>query len=95
MSREIAEIELLRGPMRLMQGDWSQLDDKDLHAVAAFVEAFSACTRNPASMAGPHAAFVKRPVRTGEEPSQLRRAACTSQPASYCPLLHQESGQAT
>jgi mono/diheme cytochrome c family protein len=31
--------KLLRGPMLFLQGGWSQLDDKDLHAVAAFVKA--------------------------------------------------------
>ena len=31
--------KLLRGPMLVMQGGWSQLDDKDLHAVSQFVKA--------------------------------------------------------
>jgi mono/diheme cytochrome c family protein len=28
----------IRGPMMFMQGTWSQLDDKDLHAVAAYIK---------------------------------------------------------
>jgi cytochrome c553 len=29
----------IRGPMQFMQGTWSQLDDNDLHAVAAYIKA--------------------------------------------------------
>ena len=30
--------KVIQGPMMFMQGPWSQLDDKDLHAVAAFIK---------------------------------------------------------
>ena len=30
--------KVIQGPMMFMQGMWSQLDDKDLHAVAAFIK---------------------------------------------------------
>ena len=30
--------KMIQGPMLFMQGAWSQLDDKDLHAVAAFIK---------------------------------------------------------
>ena len=30
--------KLIEGPMRLLQASWSQLDDKDLHAVAAYIK---------------------------------------------------------
>jgi cytochrome c553 len=30
--------KMIQGPMLFLQGTWSQLDDKDLHAVAAFIK---------------------------------------------------------
>jgi cytochrome c553 len=70
----------IRGPMMFMQGTWSQLDDKDLHAVAAFIKKLPAVKHKVAA-----SDFVPNAPPPGTPPAGAAPAAPAAAPAEPAP----------